>query len=276
MKNRSERLLVFAIIFLVLSGWNVLADVIRMRDGSVLKGKVVTFTDKKFTIIVKIGMAEARYVIPLEEIESVEFGEVEEVSPSVPRLSQGGQAGQGGEVARRSTRAPGAEPLAGSRPATSPGSAGRTVTREADRRTESGSGAGERVLAGVGETGAVLIEKKIDVPASAEWTSSGIRVQQGQRIVINVSGEVDLGDNRRTGPGGVKDLIESRRDLMTQYQTGGLLVVIGDDNDHYEFIGTSQEFNARHSGILFLLVNDRSQHDNSGSFVAQVKILSNK
>ena len=276
MKNRSERLLVFAIIFLVLSGWNVLADVIRMRDGSVLKGKVVTFTEKKFTIIVKIGMAEARYVIPLEEIESVEFGEVEEVSPSVPRLSQGGQAGQGGEVARRSTRAPGAEPLADSRPATSPGSAGRTVTREADRRTESGSGAGERVLAGVGETGAVLIEKKIDVPASAEWTSSGIRVQQGQRIVINVSGEVDLGDNRRTGPGGVKDLIESRRDLMTQYQTGGLLVVIGDDNNNYEFIGTSQEFNARHSGILFLLVNDRSQHDNSGSFVAQVKILSNK
>ncbi|MFM8392357.1 MAG: hypothetical protein ACKOB4_00345, partial [Acidobacteriota bacterium] len=113
-------------------------------------------------------------------------------------------------------------------------------------------------------------------------TSSEIRVQRGQRIVINASGEIDLGNDRRAGPAGLKDQAvglkeqdDARRPIPTM-PIGGLIVVIGDDNDDYQFIGGSREFDAPHNGIIFLMVNERSPQDNSGSFVAQVKILSSR
>jgi hypothetical protein len=250
-KKRRETLLIFAILGLFLSGIDVLADVIKLRDGSVLRGKVVSFKDQKF---------------------SVDFGDVEESTPP----------GQGG---RGAARTPGAEPLGGQRQPLNTGSAATESTvSSGDRSGERGTvaapvapvvPAGEREVSGVGDTQTVLIEKKVTVSAVADWTSSEIRVQRGQRIVINASGEIDLGDNRRTGPQGLKNVADPRRPLP-EMPTGGLIVVVGDDNDDYEFIGGSREFYAPHSGILFLMVNERTPQDNSGSFVAQVKILSNK
>lgn len=281
MKLRREKFVVLAIVGWLLMGINVLADVIKLRDGSVLRGKVVSFREQRFTIVVRIGGAEARYTIPLEEIESVEFGEGADSAPSPPSATPSAVPPE-----PPASRKPGAEPLAGRRP---PVNVGATVTGESgggQRQTTAPAPppgeqelAGERELAGVGNTRTVLIQKKITVPAAAEWISSEIRVQRGQRIVINASGEVYLGDERRTGPAGLKDLpagLNDPRRPMPDRPTGGLIVVVGDDNDDYEFIGGSREFDAPHSGIIFLMVNERTAQDNSGSFVAQVKILSNR
>lgn len=285
MKLRREKFVVLAIVGWLLMGINVLADVIKLRDGSVLRGKVVSFREQRFTIVVRIGGAEARYTIPLEEIESVEFGEGADSAPSPPSATPSATPSAVSPEPPAS-RKPGAEPLAGRRP---PVNVGATVTGESgggQRQTTAPAPppgeqelAGERELAGVGNTRTVLIQKKITVPAAAEWISSEIRVQRGQRIVINASGEVDLGDERRTGPAGLKDLpagLNDPRRPMPDRPTGGLIVVVGDDNDDYEFIGGSREFDAPHSGIIFLMVNERTAQDNSGSFVAQVKILSNR
>jgi len=285
LKLRREKFVVLAIVGWLLMGINVLADVIKLRDGSVLRGKVVSFREQRFTIVVRIGGAEARYTIPLEEIESVEFGEGADSAPSPPSATPSATPSAVSPEPPAS-RKPGAEPLAGRRP---PVNVGATVTGESgggQRQTTAPAPppgeqelAGERELAGVGNTRTVLIQKKITVPAAAEWISSEIRVQRGQRIVINASGEVDLGDERRTGPAGLKDLpagLNDPRRPMPDRPTGGLIVVVGDDNDDYEFIGGSREFDAPHSGIIFLMVNERTAQDNSGSFVAQVKILSNR
>lgn len=289
MKLRREKFVVLAIVGWLLMGINVLADVIKLRDGSVLRGKVVSFREQRFTIVVRIGGAEARYTIPLEEIESVEFGEGADSAPSPPSSTPSSiPSGTPSALPPEppASRKPGAEPLAGRRP---PVNVGATVTGESgggQRQTTAPAPpqgeqelAGERELAGVGNTRTVLIQKKITVPAAAEWISSEIRVQRGQRIVINASGEVYLGDERRTGPAGLKDLpagLNDPRRPMPDRPTGGLIVVVGDDNDDYEFIGGSREFDAPHSGIIFLMVNERTAQDNSGSFVAQVKILSNR
>ncbi|MFN6201319.1 MAG: hypothetical protein ACK496_02425 [Acidobacteriota bacterium] len=281
MKLRREKFVVLAIVGWLLMGINVLADVIKLRDGSVLRGKVVSFREQRFTIVVRIGGAEARYTIPLEEIESVEFGEGAESAPTTPSAPASAAPAE-----PPASRKPGAEPLAGRRPPVNVGATAAGESGGGERQTTPPAPppggqelAGERELAGVGNTRTILIQKKITVPAAAEWISSEIRVQRGQRIVINASGEVALGDDRRTGPAGLKDLpagLNDPRRPMPDRPTGGLIVVVGDDNDDYEFIGGSREFDAPHSGIIFLMVNERSAQDNSGSFVAQVKILSNR
>jgi hypothetical protein len=233
------------------------ADVIRMRDGTVLRGRVISFKEQKFTIVVRISGAEAQYIVPVGEVESVEFDD----------------EGAGGKAEGRSEkRTSGAEPL-------SPGGAGYGVGRRPDEAAPDRAVAAPPEVRerqpGVGATNMVIAEKSVTVPAAADWTSTEIRVQRGQRIVINARGEVDLGDGQRTGPAGKAGLADNQRPLPDKL-TGGLVAVVGDDNDDFVFVGSSTEFMAPHSGIIFLLLNERSPQDNSGSFIAQVKVLSNR
>jgi hypothetical protein len=114
----------------------------------------------------------------------------------------------------------------------------------------------------------------VSIAAAADWTSTEIRVQRGQRIVVSASGEVDLGDNQRTGPEGLS-LADSRK-LVAARPTGGLIAVVGDDNDDFVFVGKATEFVATHNGILFLSVNEGNLKDNTGAFVARVRVLSGR
>jgi hypothetical protein len=118
------------------------------------------------------------------------------------------------------------------------------------------------------------VEKTVSVAAAADWTSTEIRVKRGQRIVIIGSGEVDLGDNQRTGPEGLS--LADNRKLVAARPTGALIAVVGDDNDDFVFVGKATEFVSSHNGILFLSVNEGNLKDNSGAFVARVKVLSSR
>jgi len=256
--NRLWRGLLSGLALWAVGALEARADVIRMRDGSVLRGKVISFREQKFTIVVRIGGAEAQYIIPLDEVESINFGDE-------------------GTSDREQPRSGGAEPLSDNRPAA--GAARRSPAPESAERavpppSPSPAPARERQT-GVAATNVVIVEKTVTVPAAADWTSTEIRVQRGQRIVINARGEVDLGAGQRTGPEGKSDLADPRRPILDK-PTGGLVAVIGDDNDDFVFVGTSTEIYAQHSGIIFLLLNERSAQDNSGSFIAQVKVMSNR
>jgi hypothetical protein len=256
--------LVVCLAVVSLVGSSALADTVKLRDGSVLKGKVVSYTQRKFTIEVYIGGAISQHVVPVEEVESVEFD----------------QSGQGA-ISR-------GEPVVGDQPpATEPprGAIPRdnapevsTPPRGAIPRdnapevstTDSGSPPGGD------NAGAypVIAEKTVSVAAAADWTSTEIRVQRGQRIVITASGEVDLGDNQRAGPDGIS-LTDSRK-LVAARPTGALIAVVGDDNDDFVFVGSATAFVAPHNGILFLSVNEGNLKDNTGAFVAKVKVLSGR
>jgi hypothetical protein len=238
------------------TGW---ADVVRLKDGTVLRGKVLSFQQRRFTIAVTYGGSTSQFVIAADEIESIEFEASEGGAPPIARSAPppvgggpapGVGAGGGGSVG-----------------ATAPPRVGKSgVERPAEPRPAAAGGTSS-------PTSRVLVEKTVTVPAAADWTSTEIRVQKGQLIVLNASGEVDLGNGRRSGPAGIEDLPDNAKYLAGR-ATGGLVAVVGDDNDQFQFVGRSSEFVAEHNGILFLSVNEGTPRDNSGSFVVQVRVHS--
>lgn len=224
----------------LLAGAAALADTIKLKDGSVLKGKVISYNQRKFTILVNIGGSASQHVVPVEEVESVEFDSSDVTSSS--RV----------------------EPL-GANPPSYPAETQPT-------RTAPPAAAPERTVSDAEV--AAIAEKNVSVAAAADWTSTEIRVQKGQRIVISASGEIDLGDNQRCGPDGLP--IADNRKLIAPRPTGALIAVVGDDNDDFIFVGKATEFISPHNGILFLSVNEGNLKDNAGAFVARVKVLSNR
>jgi hypothetical protein len=97
------------------------------------------------------------------------------------------------------------------------------------------------------------------------WTNTGLVVRRGQRLRITASGRVSLGNNRFSTPDGLPN-IPDRDKLMRNQPTGGLIAVIGDDNDDFIFVGRSRDFVAQRDGVLFLGVNEGNLSDNSGLF----------
>jgi hypothetical protein len=97
------------------------------------------------------------------------------------------------------------------------------------------------------------------------WTNTGLVVRRGQRLRITASGRVNLGNNRVATPDGLPN-IPDRDKLMRNQPTGGLIAVIGDDNDDFIFVGRSRDFVVQRDGVLFLGVNEGNLSDNSGLF----------
>ena len=255
--------LVICLAVVSLIGSSALADTVKLRDGSVLKGKVVSYNQRKFTIEVYIGGAISQHVIPVEEVESVEFDQSDQ--GAISRAEPIGASQPSAEAPPRSgiprDNAPSATPPRGGIPRDN---APEVATPEPGSPPSNDNAGSIPVIA----------EKTVSVAAAADWTSTEIRVQRGQRIVITASGEVDLGDNQRTGPDGIS-LTDSRK-LVAARPTGALIAVIGDDNDDFIFVGSAIAFVAPHNGILFLSVNEGNLKDNTGAFVAKVKVLSGR
>jgi hypothetical protein len=243
--------LVICLAVVSLIGTFALADTVKLRDGSILKGKVVSYTQRKFTIEVYIGGAISQHVVPVEEVESVEFDQTDQ-----------------GAISRAETAGTGQPPSAPQRGGIPRDNAPEVATPEPAPTTAPTPNDDN------GGAFPVVAEKTVSVAAAADWTSTEIRIQRGQRIVITASGEVDLGDSQRTGPDGIS-LADSRK-LVAARPTGALIAVVGDDNDDFIFVGSAIAFVAPHNGILFLSVNEGNLKDNTGAFVARVKVMSGR
>jgi len=208
----------------------VLADTIRLKDGSVIRGQIVSFKNEQFTIIVGGGARgrKNRVTVYMEDVESIEF-------------DSAGSAGANEDITTNTnTSTPNTQPSY-----TPPA---RTTTN----------------------TGAPPTFFQINVRVRADnssngWTNSGLVVRRGQRLRISASGRVSLGNNRSATPDGLPN-IPDRDKLMRNQPTGGLIAVIGDDNDDFIFIGRGRDFVAQRDGVLFLGVNEGNLSDNSGTF----------
>ena len=97
------------------------------------------------------------------------------------------------------------------------------------------------------------------------WTNSGLVVRRGQRLRLSASGRVNLGNGRLSPADGLPNLPDKDKLMRTQ-PTGGVIAVIGDDNDDFIFIGRSHEFVAQRDGVLFLGVNLGNLKESSGTF----------
>ena len=216
----------------------LLADTIRLKDGSVIRGQVIGFKDQQFTILIG-GNTRGRRgqtTVYVEDVESIEFD------------SAGGVSSATDDSTARNDPPP-------TRPSI-PDNTNNSDSRTVDTTPASSSSA------------PTFFTIKVGVRADAAnngWTNSGLVVRKGQRLRISASGRVSLGRGRFSTPAGLATIQDGEK-LMRNEATGALIAVIGDDNDDFILVGPRREFVAQRDGVLFLGVNEGDLADNTGSY----------
>jgi hypothetical protein len=242
-----------------------LADTIRLRDGTVVHGQIIAFKDQQFTVLMVAGPRgrRSRITLYIEDVDSIEFdsalGNVTTGTGAagINDVVGGGNNNRNNDTGTNDTYTPPASARPAPTPvprATPPASIDRTTTTP-----PAGAAASFRIPV------RVLADN-----TSNGWTSSGFTVRRGQRIRITASGRVSLGNGVLSTPTGLPRVVDNDK-LMPNEPTGGLIAVIGDDNNDFIFIGASREFVAQRDGVLFLGVNDGNLNDNSGAYDVTVE-----
>jgi len=232
--------LLLSILLLVSISTPLLADTIRLKDGSVIRGQVIGFKDQQFTILIG-GNARGRRgqtTVFVEDVESIEFDST---------TSNTGNTSTIDDSTARNNPPPTSRP---SNPISQP---------DNDRTVDTTP---------VSSATPTFFTIKVGVRADTAnngWTNSGLVVRKGQRLRISASGRVSLGRGRFSTPGGLSNILDQEK-LMRNEATGALIAVIGDDNDDFILIGPRRDFVAQRDGVLFLGVNEGDLADNTGSY----------
>lgn len=238
----------FALILVLTLTVSAYADVIHLKDGSVIRGQIIGFRDQQFVVLVGSGARGRRsqITIYMEDVDTIEF----DSAGNVPTVADNnnGQGNMRPSPQPTNTRPPVQQPVNTQPDDSLPSSSGQPSTSP-----------GSSLFVTVFNKGV-----RADNAANG-WTSTGFAVHKGQRIRITASGRVSLGGGRVSTPAGVPALQDSDK-LMRSYPTGALIAVIGDDNDDFIFIGQKREFIAQREGVLFLGVNEGNLNDNSGAY----------
>jgi hypothetical protein len=230
--------LLLSILLLVSISTPLLADTIRLKDGSVIRGQVVGFKDQQFTILIG-GNARGRRgqtTVYVEDVESIEF----DSTPGGNSIPTDDGSARNNVPVNRPSNPPPDNPV-GDRTSNPPSVSASTPTFFT-----------------------IKVGVKAD-NANNGWTNSGLVVRKGQRLRISASGRVSLGKGRFSTPGGLTNINDNDK-LMRTEATGALIAVIGDDNDDFILIGPRREFVAQRDGVLFLGVNEGDLTDNTGSY----------
>ena len=295
-KMSTLRALFSSVAVLVLS-LSIFADTIRLKDGSIIKGTIVGFSNGRFTIAVGEGARRRELTLFADEIVSIEFDSQRQSaslnnrnrqdsdaaivptstrpSPKVvttdPSEDPSDQAAKHKVVVTDTTKSD--IPKTSSQPRETSSSlppqqnttAAKPVSKPAINRP---------VPAGASSTTSpVTVNVRVLADNTANgWTNSGYVVKKGQRIRISADGTVSLGKGISSNPSGLPDVDDSGK-LLKMVPTGALVAVIGDDNNDFIYIGGTREFTAGRDGALYLGVNEGNLNDNSGAYNVKVEIL---
>jgi hypothetical protein len=221
-----------------------LADTIRLKDGSVIRGQVIGFKDQQFTVLIGSGAQgrRSRTIIYVEDIESIEFDAA--TTAAAAALANENTANTD------TSSAPVYQPPRNNPPADTSNNPPPRV----DNQT-------------LPSSSPTFFTIKVTVRADNAnngWSNSGLVVRKGQRLRITATGRVSLGGGRFATPGGIPGTDNDK--LMRNEATGALIAVIGDDNDDFLLIGTRRDFVAQRDGVLFLGVNEGNLADNTGTY----------
>ena len=233
--------LLLSTLLLVSLSTPLLADTIRLKDGSVIRGQVIGFKDQQFTILIG-GNARGRRgqtTVYVEDVESIEFD-----------ANTGNPGAATDETARNNA------PIM-SRPSSTPNNPPENTVPDS-RSNDTGP------IVPTPTFFTIKVGVRAD-NANNGWTNSGLVVRKGQRLRISASGRVSLGRGRFSMPGGMSSIQDNDK-LMRNEATGALIAVIGDDNDDFILIGPRRDFVAQRDGVLFLGVNEGDLTDNTGSY----------
>src|SRR5262245_55316090 len=174
--------LLLSTLLLVSISTPLVADTIRLKDGSVIRGQVIGFKDQQFTILIG-GNARGRRgqtTVYVEDVESIEF---DSASGSSTVTDDGSMARNNPPVSN--------PPLNNNR---------RTEPEPAPSEPRIDSSPTNSSPA------PTFFTIKVGVRADASnngWTNSGLVVRKGQRLRISASGRVSLGRGRFSTPGGL-------------------------------------------------------------------------
>ena len=230
-----------------------IADTIRLRDGSVIRGEVVGFGEGQFTVLIGSGARSgrrSRVTLYAEDVEAIEFDSATGATSSV---TTGGEPGFGANTSTTNSR-PVLQTPRPSDTAASPDDSSPAPATASPAPTFRGT----------------PVRVRADATSNG-WTNTGITVRRGQLLRITATGRVTLGQGRTANPAGVRTIADSGK-LMRDEPTGALIAVIGDNNDDFIFIGARREFTAQRDGVLFLGVNEANLGDNTGSYEATVGV----
>ncbi|MEK7855344.1 MAG: LecA/PA-IL family lectin [Acidobacteriota bacterium] len=238
------------------------ADTLRLKDGSIIKGRIVTFGGGKFTVVVGDGSRQRQMTFDAGEVESIQFD------------SAGGSAAT---VSERPT--PQKKDPQFIETSTPPKNVPRVITTDnttasAPRPSPAKEVPQPKILEPSSTAGRKPVEVSVKVLAdnsSNGWTNSGWVVRKGQKIRISGDGSISIGNGKSTGPSGLYDVDDPAK-LLKSVPTGALIAVIGDDNNEFIYVGSERTFTAARDGALFLGVNEGNLDDNSGAFDVRVEI----
>lgn len=280
---------------------SVLGDTIHLKNGSVLKGKVTSFADDQFIVMLDTGSGRylSKAMVYMGDVARIEFDSTSAAGPESgstttqpvdpPRVANDPPPREPknrnvriNETPARSSQPAESQPRETGPPETQP--APQPVREPEPAQPEKAASSSPTPTAG-SETGDGLTRKPlvpvktmtVDVMARKDWTSSGLIVKRGDHIRVTATGVITLDpvSGRTSGPDGIGDLADSKK-LMPEQPTGALIAVISSDNDDFIFLGKSGEFTATRDGLLFLSVNEGVLSDNVGTFKAVVEVLAQR
>lgn len=242
------------------------ADTIRLKDGSIIKGKIVSFGNGTFTLIIDDGIRQRQMTFRADEIESIKF-ESETTPASIVKTSDPIKTDPPTVAKENNTTIITAGQ--NNKNTLPPPSVSNGSIAESENTNGGDTPKTNQTISNVKP-----VEINVKVLAdntSNGWTNSGWVVRKGQKIRITGAGRISLGGGRYASPAGISSLPDNDK-LMKDQATGALIAVIGDDNNDFIFIGADREFIAARDGSLFLGVNEGNLNDNSGAFDVKVQI----
>ncbi len=251
---------------------SVSADTIKLKDGGLIKGKIVSFSGGKFTVAIGEGTRRRQLSFSSDEIASIQFDEPANVAERYARNNSPVRRDPPVINVNAGTRV--TTPV--QKPENSDAEPVETVeTREVKQpevKTTSPAKAPGRSASAptLAEPIAVSVKVLADETSNG-WTNSGWVVRKGQKIKITGDGRISLGKGQFSTPSGVAEINDDQK-LLKGVATGALIAVIGDDNNDFMYIGAQREFTAKRDGTLFLGVNESNLKDNSGTYDVKVEI----
>ena len=113
--------------------------------------------------------------------------------------------------------------------------------------------------------------RTITVPSTQQWTSTGIRVNQGDRLQFQSSGEINLRPANQNDRANVAGSLTGRTAPNSPIPSALAGALIGRIDSGQPFgIGNQTSIAAPASGILYLGINDDLLTDNSGQFSVRI------
>lgn len=114
---------------------------------------------------------------------------------------------------------------------------------------------------------------RVQVPASAVWTSTGIVIADNSRIVIEAIGAISPNGETYVDANGSSDEYWNRNyNLYRDINHCALIARIGAGGD-VEFVGVSRTLEVAKGGPLILGFNDSNPVNNQGSLDVSVQFL---